>query len=144
MKHGSTLSERARRAALFGASFLLFLLTYVIYLILESAIGGGLAYLWFLTLVPSLFLLYELLIGWVSFCRIQSFWKTVLDQELALLFYLIFATAVDLFSGRTPVSELGFSHFLPDVIALLCCPVLTLIGARVSRFFATRKNKKQR
>ncbi|MBQ2731130.1 MAG: hypothetical protein IJF24_03820 [Clostridia bacterium] len=142
MKNRKNRSQRARRTLLFACSFLIFLLFYIVFLVMEAILGGGLAYLWFLALAPTLFLLYELAVGWISYRLTNSLKATVLDQELALLIYLIFAALADLISGRLPVSELSFSHFLPDILALLCCPVLTLIGGRVARFFAARKKQK--
>ena len=142
MMYRKNWSPRTQRALLLAASFLVFLLFYIVFLVMEAILGGGLAYLWFLAFVPTLFLLYELAVGWISYRLTNSLKATVLDQELALLIYLIFAALADLISGRLPVSELSFSHFLPDVLALLCCPVLTLIGGRVARFFAARKKQK--
>lgn len=129
-------NETVRLWMAFG-SFAVYLLAYGVFAFLQSFVEGGALYLGFLLVVPTLFILYELLVGVLSFLYLRKIGIEVLFQTLALFAFLLFTALVDALGGVT----LGFMDYTLDASALVACPVLVLVGARVCRFFIQRRKK---
>ncbi len=137
----SKKSIRLRRLVMALASFFIYLLAYALFLVLEGTLGGGQAYLWFLFLAPCSFVLYALAAGAVSYLVTRRIGMEALYQTLALFLFFVVGVCVDLWSGRTLLSEIGFSDYLLDVCGLVACPVLIFCGGRIARFFVRIKEK---
>lgn len=139
MRREKTLSLWTRRFLLALGAFFFYLFAYAAFLLLERALGGGQAYLWYLFAMPSLFVLFEFCFGFVSYRLTRSVAPELGLRLLALVLSLSVFWGVDLISGRVLVSELEFSLFSLDLIALVLCVPLNLTGARTARFFLRRR-----
>lgn len=137
MKYKRKYPPESVRLWMAAGSFAIYLLVYAVFAFLQAFVEGGTLYLGFFLVVPWLFIVYEIAVGVVSFLYLRKIGIEILFQTLALLVFLLFSLTVDALSG-TP---LGSLDFILDAVALVSCPVLVLVGARVTRFFIRFKKK---
>lgn len=142
MKQTKKVSAQSIRLLMAGVSFAVYLIAGAIFTLLEK--GGGVdTYLWFLILVPGLFILYHLAVGVVSYKLLKSIGLEILYQTIAVALFVLPGVLMDLFGGSLLLSRLKLSDFLLEFGALLSCPILVWTGERIARFFIQLKQPKQ-
>ncbi len=138
MKRSIWMSDKTKLFLFALLSFLVFLLLYALILGLESILGGGQAFLWFLILVPALFIAYHLVVGALCFRVTDRALATVVSQFLATLAADLVVLGVNLISARFPFFE--ERELLWFDLAILCCqPLLCYCGIRIVKLWRTVK-----
>ncbi len=137
MKYKRKYPPERVRLWMAAGSLAVYLFVYAVFSFLQAFVEGGALYLGFLLVVPWLFIVYEISVGVFSFLYLRKIGIEVLFQTLALLLFLLFSLLTDVLSG----TALGALDYILDAAALVACPVLVLVGARVTRFFLRYKKK---